>query len=139
MELSFAFLANAADTSRGGRLTVMGADFDTLWVDRIPCIHACSMVAKFLIQMEERDQPNTAALRFRTPSGAVSEIIDGLPMKAIPHPLRPDRPTSACMLLALTFPIPEVGDYEFEILADGQLVKTIQLLVVLGPAPGEFE
>jgi hypothetical protein len=139
MKLDWALLANAAEGPPDGLVYILGAGIDTLWRDQFPAPFGGAMVLRVVTDRHE------SARSHRVEIGCSDE--DGKPMLAQPivltvpprepprdHPPGWDLAANIVInLAAVRFEKP--GTYRFEILVDGELVRTLPFRLVQVPAP----
>jgi hypothetical protein len=131
MELTFAFLADAADLSADGRLHVLGADYDALLCESFPVvIPSVVLVAKLSVAPAELDQRHVARVELSHPNGQRIVLVDDVPMTTSSNRLRPGKPSGSTLILSMGFVhLPEPGDYGVHLLVDGREMKTLPLLL----------
>jgi len=135
MELRFAFLALNADHSQSGELWVATADFDRIVTAGLPIQTKFCVVAKFTVLPDEVEQPHTVRLELTKPDGQRVPMGTEQPVSARRHPVDPNLPTGASIIMNLGLPIEARGQHTFHILADGREVKTLPLFVDVEAAP----
>jgi len=131
MEVDLAVIADAANVSQEGKLNILGV-FDTIWAREFPFRHA-SMVFVVRMNADFTEQgAHRMEVRLMDADGRQLFRAEG-PMQvpgAIPG--RPHKPHVIMGLSGISFSMP--GDYSFEVMVDGQLMKSVPLYVMKTPA-----
>jgi hypothetical protein len=127
MQLGFAFLADAAVSTPDGKISVLGGNFDTIYVAAVPAQHpAMVLVVNLRVQPTECGRQHRLRLEFWDP--------DGQSVRRSDQPHKPVNVNLTVHLQGLT--IPRVGDYAFHVLVDDLEVGVMPLSVVQVQAPG---
>ncbi|NIR43904.1 MAG: hypothetical protein GWN99_08055 [Gemmatimonadetes bacterium] len=136
MEIDLAVVADAANVSQEGKLNVMGV-FDTIWAREFPFRHA-AMVFVLRVRADFTEQGDHGlVVRLMDADGGQLFKAEG-PLK-VPQgtPGRPLKPHVILGLAGITFQRP--GDYSFEVMLDGDHLKSIPLHVMKAPTPPRAE
>jgi len=117
VELAYVITANHAEISSNGRLLMAGADFNVLFVPRIPIVApGFFVVTKAVFEANEIGQPFQIQIRILDPDGnALPQPQIDEPI-VVPEPDDPDLPCSAslvCLLQASEFQ--RVGVYRLRV------------------------
>jgi hypothetical protein len=138
MQLGFAFLADAAVSTPDGKISVLGGNFDTIYVAAVPAQHpAMVLVVNLRVQPTECGRQHRLRLEFWDPDGQSvlpSLELPFLPQRRSDQPHKPVNVNLTVHLQGLT--IPRVGDYAFHVLVDDLEVGVMPLSVVQVQAPG---
>jgi hypothetical protein len=132
MEVDLAVIADAANVSQEGKLNILGV-FDTIWTREFPFRHVAMvfvvrMRADFTEQgahrMEVRLMDADGGQLFKA-EGAM-QVPGGVPGRLL-------KPHVIMGLGGISFQKP--GDYSFEVIVDGQHMKSVPLYVMDTPPP----
>lgn len=138
MEVALALLADAANTTRDGKLNVLGI-FDAIRAPKFPSTHP-SLVLVLRLQASPTDTADTHALdvRFIDEDGAQLLKIDAqVKLPALAQPGQPRRFTHPIQINGLRFKQP--GNFAFEIRVNGQLAASVPLAVLESKPPNRPE
>ncbi|MGD8866093.1 MAG: hypothetical protein PVI01_00650 [Gemmatimonadales bacterium] len=131
MELDFALVADAANVSQEGKLNILGI-FDTIWGREFPVRHG-SMVFVLRVRADFTEQgDHTLEVRLIDADGKQLFKAEG-PMH-VPGggPGQAIKPHVILGLTGVSFSSP--GDYSFEVIIDGQHLRSVPLHVMQAPA-----
>jgi len=130
MKIDFAFLADAAEESKG-KLYVVGGAIDTIWTQSVPAVHPrISLALRLLISPGELGRSHQ--LEISLMDG------DGKRVAAVKGQFEPDKNQNLSagweqgMLLVLNVPnlqFQKFGDYQFDIMCNNSSLKTVPLRV----------
>jgi hypothetical protein len=142
MDVVYAFLANHAEFSPQGRLTMVSGDIDTFNSRGFPCSVNVTLAVKLLITREEAQRDHRIRV---TIEGAEERLANGPPIPVqLEVPIRhaqtsiPETGTIGAITLAVKFNLiwfPREGDYPLRIAVDDRILKTIVLHLRLDPQP----
>jgi hypothetical protein len=133
MEIDLAVIADAANVSQEGKLNVLGV-FDTISAREFPFRHAAMV---FVVRMTaDFTEQGTCKLEVRLMDADGGQVFKAEgPMEVSGGaPGRPAKPHVIIGLSGISFGKP--GDYSFEILVDGQHMKSVPLYVTEAPPVG---
>ena len=134
MELDFALIADAANVSQEGKLNILGI-FDTIWAREFPVRHA-AMVFVLRVKADFTDQgSHTLEVRLLDADGEQLFRAEGPIQVPGSAPGRPVKPHVIMGLSGVSFRSP--GDYSFEVMIDGQHLKSVPLYIMEAPAAPE--
>jgi hypothetical protein len=127
MEVEYAFLADAAQTSSDGKLFVLGGGIDRIFAKKFPAVHPyMSLVLKMKLHPTECEREHNLELELWDPDGnLVGGKISG---KFSATRQKGGRPSFVQLVLSIVqarFTGP--GDYAFHIVIDGQHKKEVSL------------
>lgn len=129
MEVEYALIADAAQTSPDGKLYVMGGGIDRIFADQYPALHpTMALVVKIRLHPVECDKPHKLAIELWNEDGQqFGPKIEG-EFEAKRQPKA--RSGSVQMVLNIMgLEFPKEGDYEFHISVNGQYLKSLPLYV----------
>jgi hypothetical protein len=133
MQLAFAFLADAAQFSPDGKVSLLGGDFDTVYAESFPSQHPdATLVVKLKVQPTECNRDHRLRVEFIDSDG--NRVIPSLelPFKPELRPEQPHRPVGVGLALQLRgLPIAKEGDYAFHVLVDDLEVAVVELKAVV--------
>jgi len=127
VEVEYAFLADAAQTSSDGKLYVLGGGIDRIYAKKFPIVHSSmSLVLKLKLHPTECEREHTLELELWDPDGN----LVGAKVSARFEAKRQERGRPGFVQLVLnvvqaTFARP--GDFAFQIVIDGQHYKSVSL------------
>ncbi len=127
MQLEYAFLADSAQVSSDGKLFVLGGGIDRIFSVSFPAMHAyMSLVVKVQLHPAECGREHGLEVELWDPDGAP---IGGKVAGNFTAPRQPEGRASFVQLvmnvLNAEFRVP--GEYAFQVVIDGQLIKTLPL------------
>jgi hypothetical protein len=130
VEVDLAVVADAANVSQEGKLNILGV-FDTIWARDLPFRHA-AMVFVLRVRADFTDQ-GSHDLEVRLIDADGGQLFKAEGPLQVPGgvPGRPIKPHVIMGLAGVTFQKP--GDYSFEIMLDGQHLKSVPLYVMETP------
>ncbi len=135
MHLRFAHLADYAAADASGKLTVVGS-FDIVWdqLKKRPIpLPPCYLVASFAASLAEGSEHD---LEIRLVDADESPIMESIRGKMQFRPFGPGYPLRTNVLIGFgpeTLHVPELGDYHFRFLVDGELVGELPVSVLEPP------
>jgi hypothetical protein len=137
MELTTAMLADAAQVS-GGKLYVLGGQWDRLMVGGFPAMHP-SMAVVLVIRVEYTEAPETFQLEAELTLDGQSQDAKAAGQLATGH--SPGQVAGAPTFVPLVIAFTGVvfrgsGRYEWVITADDTELGRVPLEVLAGPVPG---
>jgi Family of unknown function (DUF6941) len=127
MEVEYAFLADAAQTSSDGKLYVLGGGIDRIRAKKFPTAHpSMSLVLKLKLHPAECEREHTLEVELWDPD---ANLVGGK-VSAKFKAKRQERGRPAFLQLVLnavqtTFTRP--GDFAFQIVIDGQHYRSVSL------------
>jgi hypothetical protein len=129
MQLEYAFLADAAQASEG-KLFVLGGGIDRIFAQSFPAIHShMTLVLKIELHPAECGREHNLEVELWDPDGTPI----GGKLSGTFSAERPNDGSSAFVQVVLDLfnqAFPQPGNYGFQILADGQLLKSMSLRLV---------
>src|SRR3989304_2646878 len=133
MELTLAFLADAANLSEGGKLNVLGM-FNQIYSDTFPYRHpSMTCVVRFTASPAEFGKPKEVELTIMYPDGKPLGTLRG--QTTVPTPLDGKRAYVELILGLNGIPFERPGDYQFAILVGGEEKGSIPFEVRQRPRP----
>ncbi len=127
MQLEFAFLADSAQVSSDGKLFVLGGGIDRIFSQQFPTTHPyMSLVLKIQLHSAECDREHGLEVELWDPDG---NPIGGKVAGNFSTPRPPGGQPSFVQLVmnVLNTEFRVAGDYAFQVVVDGQLLKTLPL------------
>src|SRR5688572_20580904 len=124
MRLAHAFLAEAAQVQPDGKFSVLGGDFDMVWVTEVPTIFpVMAVVMKVWMSSEEADRPYTLRLQFVAPDGSqVAEANMDLPPQQLSAPEKRRKVSLVAQFMQV--PFAACGEYAVRLfIGDEELAK----------------
>src|SRR5258708_4711584 len=129
MRLVYAFLADAAQFTPDGKLSMLGGDYDTLYATAFPTIHpAVTFVLKLRLEPDEvttehiiRVDLEQAGVETRYPSASLHVA----PQANADRISGPQHIASVLNFVQIVFPVP--GAYTFHIVADDRELGVLPL------------
>src|SRR3990172_13234108 len=133
MEVEYAFLADAAQVSSDGKLFVLGGGINRVFAQRYPTVHPyMTLVLKLHLHPTECDREHTLEVELWDPDGRpVGGKLSGTFSAQRQEKGRPSFVQLVFNILQTQFGAP--GDYQFNIVVDGQHIKTLPLSLELTP------
>jgi hypothetical protein len=128
LEVTVGLLADAANVSREGKLNILGA-FQSVATTTAPMIVPQAFLV-VVVRLEIGEKGQTHTLKIRLYDADKKKLWEMIPVpfsvpQQDPRP-NPEHPIIMCLQ---RIPIPQFGDYEFEIMLDDEPKKTVFLLV----------
>jgi Family of unknown function (DUF6941) len=137
MELSYAFLADAAEVLPAGGFFIFNGGIEELFCSSVPALRpTLAVVAKIRILPDERDRPHLLEVRGPRPNNEpfTPTVIDEIqPRTDGPPGDRPSYHPLVVDFLGLT--IQESGLHRFILEGDGQKLRSIHLQVDVAASP----
>jgi hypothetical protein len=139
MKLVYTILADAAEVTSNGKLSLLGGEIDTVKVPAFPALHnRLALVVKFDLEPEdERDAPHTVRVDFSGLDNAMlmkgADVSFTTPRIEPGTPEQPRRALLALTLPPLLFPLP--GPYILRLIVDDTLVTEIPIRAQQGDIP----
>lgn len=129
MEVALALLADATNTTRDGKLNVLGV-FDAIHARKFPSAHPTMvLVLRLEASTDDWDRKHELDVRFIDEDGAQLLKIDArVVVPAAGESGRPRRFTHPIQINGLGFKTP--GNFAFEIRVNGELAVTLPLSVL---------
>jgi hypothetical protein len=128
MRLGYAILADAAEVSPNGKISILGGEISTLALPQFPMLYArLSFVAKLQLEPDDYGRDHTFRLELVEPEEKRVVVGEPVPFNV---PLGEDAPQNALIagnIPPLLFRMP--GTYELQLFTDDQLVASLPLLV----------
>ena len=134
MDVALALLADAANTTRDGKLNVLGV-FDVIYASKFPSAHP-SMVLVLRLESAAADgnRQHELDVRFIDEDGAQLLKIDArVVVPPTPESGRPRRFTHPIQINGLQFKKP--GNFAFEVRLNGDLATSLPLTVLERKSP----
>jgi uncharacterized protein DUF6941 len=145
MQLVYAFLADAADIGRTGKISVVGGDFETIYVSQVPALHPQFVVlVRLLVAPDECERAHTLNVRMASPASPiiVSPDVPLLPVLSTteftPHQLPGREGESVRYHLVITMPLVAfvaAGEYRIHIIVDDSELGEVSFRVEKGQQP----
>lgn len=127
MDVEYAFLADAAQTSSDGKLYVLGGGIDRIFAKEFPAAHpAISLVLKIRLHPTECEREHALEVELSDPDGKPVgvKLSAKFEAKRQAHG-RPAFVQLVLNVLGARFEHP--GDYAFQVIIDGQHYKSVSL------------
>ncbi len=127
MQLEYAFLADSAQVSSDGKLFVLGGGIDRIYSQQFPATHPyMSLVVKIQLHPAECEREHGLEVELWDPDG---NPIGGKVAGKFSAPRQPlGRPSFVQLVMnVLNAEFRGAGDYAFQVVVDGQLLKTLPL------------
>lgn len=127
MEVEYAFLADSAQTSSDGKLYALGAGIGRIYAERFPVVHPyMSLVLKLQLHPAECEREHELEVELWDPDG---NPIGGKLAGRFSAERQPrGRPSYVQLVLNIqNASFKEPGDYQFHIMVDKQIMKTLAL------------
>jgi len=137
MKLGYALLADAAQVTPDGKLSMLGGDFDTIFVRSFPAQHS-SLALVVKLDAARDDCGREHEMRVTSSGPLNSSFLPAVESRFTPqlNPLFANRPTR--VLLVFNFQslmFPNQGKYQFHITVDGTQLGTVPLELTRIPQP----
>ncbi len=130
MRLAYAFLANAAEATREGKLYVLGADFDNVVASQFPLILPhLSLVIKLFGDSGEAGMQYDLGITLVGPNG---QPLSGttVPFNMGMIPRKHDGEIASLIVANVSqLAIPQAGVYQFRLVVEDRLIGVIGLSV----------
>lgn len=139
MHLGFAFLADAAQVTPDQKLSVLGGNFDTIYAQEFPAVHALMcLVVNIKAQPTECGREHTLRVEFLDSDGRAQLAPMKLPFTAQTRADMPYRETNVNLIASLMGQqFMQPGEFAFHILVDDLEIGRVPLRLALLPgAPG---
>jgi uncharacterized protein DUF6941 len=137
MQLVYAFFADAADVGLTGKISLVGGDFETIFVSQVPTLHPqFALVARLLVSPEECEKSHAAHLYYVAPNGTTTMPV--VTFQFTPHivPGREGQPVRYFLVTNLALVVfLELGEHVFHLVVDDKDLGTIPIRVEQGPGP----
>lgn len=131
MQVEYAFLADAADAPRGGKVSALGIGIDVLRVPDFPFVHnQMALVVKVRLDGSEYDRPHNIEVDILDPNDQVHVGPARATFMVARSEAAPERANFAQFVLEMAqtrYSAP--GAYTFRVVMDGQELKRIPLYV----------
>lgn len=137
MRIDWAILANSAEVAPNNLSYVLGAGWDTSWRPSFPNIFIGALLLRVLFNRTEVGRAHSFEVQVLDEDGnAVAPPISGQVQGQVPndYPKGWDLPVTAAIGIN-GLPIPRAGFYSFEILVDGQHLRSVPFRFLQG-SPG---
>jgi hypothetical protein len=130
MEVDLAVISDAANVSQEGKLNILGI-FDTIWAREFPFRHA-AMVFVLRVKADFTEE-GTHQLEVRLVDADGEQLFKAEGPIQVPSsaPGRPVKPHVIMGLSGVSFN--RAGDYSFELVIDGQHLKSVPLYIMQAP------
>jgi len=140
MQVEYAFLADAAQVDRDGKLHALGAGIDRIRSHAFPASHPyLALVVKLQLHPAECDRRHHLEVELWDPDGRRLGALgaDFAAQRQADAPMRPVFAQLVFNFVNQQFPVH--GDYAFHILVDGQHLKEMPLYLeeLATPGPGK--
>lgn len=136
MKLAYALLADAAQTTPDGKISMLGGDFDSIFAQTFPARHSSlTLVMRFDVEKEECGLEHQFRVAISGPlnTPVVAPLTGAFVPQASPVYLnRPVKAFVTMMLQNLTFE--SQGTYNFNITVDGRSMGKVTLYLVQQPS-----
>jgi len=125
MDVEYAFLADAAQTSSDGKLYVLGGGIDRIFAKKFPAVHpAMSLVLKMRLHPTECEREHALELELSDPDG--NPVGGKVSAKFEARRQEHGRPAFVQLVLnVLQARFEHAGDYAFQVVIDGQHHKSV--------------
>ena len=138
MQLAFAFLAKSGEMNPKGLFSVLGAGFDTLYLESFPGnIPQLCLLARVLLTPEEAARANYLQLKIIGHDGRELPITTSLPFSVDPNtgPVAGGPPRMTFLGEFIHLEIPAPGVYEFRLACNGEPLGSVPLNCLVGALP----
>jgi hypothetical protein len=139
LRLDWAILANAAEVGPNNLSYVLGAGWDTSWRAEYPNIFIGSLLLRLMLNRTEVPRPHSFEIQILDEDGnQVAPPIQGNAQAILPvdYPKGWELPLTVAIGIN-GLPIPKAGFYSFEILVDGQHLRTVPFRFAVGAPQGQ--
>ncbi|MBA3484259.1 MAG: hypothetical protein H0T51_20855 [Pirellulales bacterium] len=131
MELDFALLAEAADTSIDGKLHMLGGGFDGVAIPHIDyTAPPMAIIARFSVDATEFETEHTLGFRLIRPDGAEKWIVEDAKLQ-FARPLEEWRRSQTVAIVRAAMKFEQIGKYEIHVYGDGVHLKTLDMHVAI--------
>jgi len=132
MELDFALLAEAADTSSDGKLHMLGGGFDGVAIPQVGfTAPPLAIIVRFSVDITDFEAEHNFSLQLIRPDGTEKWPVERAPLQ-FARPLEGRRSQTTAIVRAV-MKFEEIGKHEIKVYGDGVHVKTLDMhVVVLG-------
>ena len=131
MQLDFAMLALNVDQASNGKLHIFGGGFDTMAMTEVPAnVPPFNVVSKFNAEHSEIGTEHEVSLAIINPKNERIEVGKQNKVAVTQNKLHQSKAGSAMMIWIVGMTFENYGTYQFEILLDGNTVKTLSLDIV---------
>ena len=128
MDVSLAVLADAANVSREGKLNILGA-FDTIHATKFPTTHpSMQLVIRFVAYPSERLTPRKVTIKLL--DADANELLTLSGDAVVPDKTGPDDINMVSIIGFSNVEFQQAGRYEFSILLNNDVKRTVPLKVV---------
>jgi hypothetical protein len=140
MRLAFAMLADFAEATPDGKVTIGGGDFDTIYAPAFPAVHprTVALVMKYIADAADLGMPHVLRIEFVGPNGQLVAPPFDVQFTPQPHQLPINVPTKLAFVFnfqALLLPAP--GTYHFRVFLDeaAEPIASLPLYALEQPQP----
>jgi hypothetical protein len=134
MELDFAFLAENADVTTGGKLCCFGAGIDLLVAGGFPAwVPPFYLVVRFKVLPSDLLESHSFHVELVNPNGEVNNAAAPMLVNKMENPIDKSKPTGAILVAVMQMPVPESGTYQFRLLLNDSPIRTLAVEIV-GPS-----
>lgn len=121
MRIKWIMLANAAELAEGRKLSMLGADFDTIIARQFPAVHhQMYVVVKLIPEEQDFGRPQNLVATIVDPDGGELARTPALGIECPPTPAAGERPQSIAIVANLMgLPLPRPGRYSIHLTVDG--------------------
>lgn len=136
MRVVYAFLADTATGTPGGKADATGIGFDTIFAEAFPAMHAhMALVCRLEVAITECDVPHELRIEMLGPDGQLMfrQVAQFTTRRVDPTVVRP--PTFPLILDLVNLPFPAAGDYAFHLLVDNIELAVVPLYIQQGQPP----
>lgn len=135
MTVTLALLADFANKSVDGKLNILGV-FDTIYAESYPAIHPeMKLVIRFEMHPVETEETKKIQIQLRNDRGAkLFEVGADMEVQVRPEARPTGEMVTADSILSLSgFRIEQPGTYEFVILVNGEVKRTVPFKAMQRP------
>jgi hypothetical protein len=134
MQAEFAFLADSAEVVNG-KLYIVGGSFDTIYAKQLPFNYRpFAFVMKLEMSPGELDRKHVIEVQVMDADGRRIATVGGDLVVARNSNLPPGWPQGVLNVMNFVgFKFDKLGDYSFEIMANGSTVKSVRFRVAQAP------
>jgi uncharacterized protein DUF6941 len=136
MKLAYALLADAAQNSPDGKISMLGGDFDTIYAQKFPTQHASlALVMRFDVEKQECGLEHQLRVAISGPLNA--QVVAPLVSSFVPqaNPVYQNRLVKAFITMTIqNLAFESEGVYNFNITVDGRSMGKVTLYLVRLPS-----
>lgn len=135
-EIDFVILADYVRND-AGVLNIVGGGFDHIYALAMPSGQNVGLGLRFLFTRPECDRPHEVRIAFQDAQAQVLVEVRAAFVPSVPPGYQPGDHIGMTINANMGIPLPDYGQYTFEILLDDEPMKSIPLRAVPLPLPAE--